>query len=95
MFQRVIIWWATVPAFARDLVEGAVSAGFGAAVGAAQGIDWANPALTPKVIAMTVGSAVVAAVLGYVRHHFTAPGAALKSGSVTTSPKVAAATPPA
>ena len=95
MLQRLVIWWAGVPAPIRDLVEGALSAGAGAGVGALQGIDWANPALTPKVITMTIASAVVGAILAFARHRFTAPAAAVASGSVTTSPAIVAATPPA
>jgi hypothetical protein len=92
--KALIIWWASVPAPVRDLVEGALSAAVGAGVGALEGIDWANPALTPKVIGMTVGAAVFSAVIAYGRHRFTAPAAAIESGSVTTSAAVAAATAP-
>lgn len=94
MIQKLVIWWASVPAFVRDLVEGALSAGAGAAFLAFQGINWADPVLTPRAIGLVIVTAFVGAFAASIRHHFTAPAAAITSGSVTTAPAIVAATPP-
>jgi hypothetical protein len=92
LIQRVAIWWASVPAPARDFIEGILSAGVGAGYAAYQGINWASPTLTPTVIGQMLVTAAVGAGLSYARHHFTAIAAAVASGSVNPAPAIAAAT---
>jgi hypothetical protein len=92
MLQPLFIWWATVPAFIRDIVEGAISAGLGAVYLTFQGINWTDPNTTPRSVVTLLVIAFSGGLLAYLRHKFTAPAAAVVSGSVTEKPSIVAAT---
>lgn len=63
---QITVWWLSIPAFARDFIEGLLSAAIGGAGAAVLGLNLDTA--TPRSVATYALVGAISAAIAYARH---------------------------